>query len=158
MQAYIVNILRAGILCLVLIAGNYSGIAQNVCFHTQASTNKMELIDKIQITYTIVNAQGLKSIGPSDKHFQDFELLSGPYQSQSTNVSYKNGYVVQSQSFSVIYILRPKHTGFLIVPEGIAKDASGHCYHSNKLVINVANDSLAGYRSQKQILFEDPYK
>jgi hypothetical protein len=140
-------------LYLLFIVGGYKCYAQNVTFTVQASATTMQLNDRLQVSYTIVNAQSLRSLGPADKGFSDFILVAGPYQSQTTSVSIINGVVVQLQSFTVVYILKPRHPGILTVPEGVAKDAIGHCYHSNKLAVAVIGDSTSTYKIRRHKYF-----
>jgi hypothetical protein len=138
------------------MACGYLGMAQNVTFTAQAGATKMGVKDQVQFTYTIQNAQGLRTLGPSGDNFNDFDVVGGPYQSQSTNVAVTNGHMVQSQSISLTYILKPKHTGNLTVPPGIAKDASGHSYQSNPVSIQVVPGSVAGAQPRSNNPF-DPF-
>lgn len=145
--------------CLLLTACSQYVVAQNVSFTAQASANKMGLQDQIQFTYTIQNVEDLRALGPVGDNFKDFEVVGGPFQSQSTQMSVNNGRMTQSQSFSLTYLLHPKHTGNLTIPQGIAKDAAGHTYQSNAVTIQVVTGSLAStqQRGRQNPFDDDPF-
>ncbi len=148
-----------GIAGLFLTACNQLGFAQNVNFTAQASAAKMGLQDQIQLTYTIQNAQDLKALAPAGDNFKDFDIVGGPFQSQSTQVYVSNGHMVQSQSISLTYILHPRHTGNLTIPQGVAKDAAGHTYQSNAVPVQVVTGSLANAqpRGRQNPFDDDPF-
>jgi len=117
----------------------------------------MGVQDQIQFTYTIIDAENLRAVSPSGGSFKDFDILGGPYQSTSTNVSIgADGHMNRSESISLTYVLKPKHTGNLTIPAGIAKDAAGHVYHSNAVPVQVVAGSVA--RTQRpQSMMSDPF-
>jgi len=155
----IIYISRYSILSILLLACSCYAWAQNgVSFTAAASANKMGVQDQIQFTYTITDAENLRSVGPSGG-FKDFDVLGGPYQSTSTNMSIVNGHMAQSESISLTYVLKPKHTGNLTIPAGIAKDAAGHVYQSNAVPVQVVTGSVARNQRQQSMMadpFDDP--
>jgi len=155
----IIYISRYSILSILLLACSCYAWAQNgVSFTAAASANKLGVQDQIQFTYTITDAENLRSVGPSGG-FKDFDVLGGPYQSTSTNMSIVNGHMTQSESISLTYVLKPKHTGNLTIPAGIAKDAAGHVYQSNAVPVQVVAGSVARNQRQQSMMadpFDDP--
>jgi len=95
-----------GVACLLLTACNYLGFAQNVVFTAQVNASKIGLKDQLQLTYTIQNAQNLNAFGPAGDNFKDFDVIGGPYQSQSSQMYVSGGHMVQTASFSFTYILQ----------------------------------------------------
>lgn len=150
-----INIKLCSIVCILLSACNGFVAAQNVVFTANASADKMGLKDNIQVTYTIQNVPNLQSIDRINP--DDFNVVGGPYQSQSTNVSIMGNRAVQQVSISLTYVLQPKHTGTLTIPASVAKDAAGHSYQSNTIPIQVVNGSLAAARPQRQANPYDPF-
>lgn len=116
-----------------------------VSFTTEAPA-EAGLNDQVEVTYTIRNAEDLRSLNPGK--FQDFQILAGPFQSQSTNLSITNGHRVQTQTISLTYILKPLRTGRLTIPAAEAKDADNNTFASNKRTINIVPGSLANTRAQ----------
>ncbi len=145
--------------CLFFTACGYMSIAQNVSFTAQATTAKIGVKDQVQLTYTIQNVQDLRALGgPEGDNFKDFEITGGPFQSQSTQMYVANGRMVQTSSYSITFVLRPKRTGNLTIPPGVAKDAAGHNYQSNSVSIQVVNGSLANAQPRgNQNPFDDPF-
>jgi hypothetical protein len=113
---------------------------QSISFTATPSQNTIGTRDAVRVTYTINNVNNLTDLRPSS--LGDFELIQNPdsYRS-STNI---NG--VQTTSISVNYLLHPKHEGALTIPPAIAKDASGHTYQSNAVMIQVVPGTLAPQR------------
>ncbi|OJW83637.1 MAG: hypothetical protein BGO69_04895 [Bacteroidetes bacterium 46-16] len=143
-----INIRLWGIVCVLLGACNGFVAAQNVVFTANASADKIGLKDRLQVTYTIQNVPNLQSIDRISS--DDFEIVGGPFSSQSTSVSIAGNRTVQSVRVSLTYILQPKHTGSLTVPSSSAKDAAGHTYQSNSIPIQVVNGTLAAAQPARQ--------
>ncbi|MCD6011282.1 MAG: hypothetical protein K0Q79_1144 [Flavipsychrobacter sp.] len=140
--------------CVVplLVACGCSQIqAQNVVFTAVAGANKIGLRNQVQVQYTIRDAQNLQSV--STPSTNDFAIVAGPYQQQSTSVNMSGNQVTQSQSISLTYVLQPKHEGTFTIPPVTAKDAAGHVYQSNPVTIQV----VAGTVGQPQNRQQDPY-
>lgn len=155
------HISRYSILSVLLLACSCFAWAQNgVSFTASASASKMGVQDQIQLNYTISDAQNLRSLGPTGGSFKDFDILGGPYQSTSTNMSIVNGHMTQSESISLSYVLKPKHTGTLTIPAGMARDAAGHTYQSNPVQVQVVSGSIASAQRQQRMMddpFDDPF-
>jgi len=144
---------RYSIMCLLALAGSMTAWAQNVVFTAGASAEKIGQQDQVQVTYTIQNAQDLQTLTPTGIE-KDFNIVGGPFQSQSSQVYYSNGKMVQAVSLSVSYLLVPKRKGNLTIPGAVAKDAQGHTYQSNAVSIEVVAGSLNTARRQQQA---DPF-
>ncbi len=138
-RSYIVFLLIIGVGCHVW--------AQNVVFTAQAGANKMGTKDNVQVDYTIRDAQNLQTISPS--FGPDFDVVQGPFQSQSSQTQIMGNKMVTSQSISLTYVLHPKHEGTFTIAPAIAKDAAGHTYQSNAVTIQVVPGSLAQQRPQQ---------
>ncbi len=127
--------------------------AQNVVFTAEIGANKIGLKDRVQIQYTVRDAQNLQSISPGLS--PDFAVVGGPYQSQSSNTSITGNKVVTSQSVTLTYVLQPKHEGTFTLPPAVAKDAAGHTYQSNSVNIQVIPGSVQQQRRQSRDPFGD---
>jgi len=120
------------------VAGSVWG--QNVVFTAQPSAGKIGAKDYVQIQYTIRDAQNLQSVTPPSS--ADFNIVQGPFQSQSTQMQMYGNKTVTSQSLTLTYVLQPKHEGNLTIPPVTARDAAGHAYQSNSVTIQVIPGSL----------------
>jgi hypothetical protein len=118
--------------------------AQNVVFTAQASSGKMGLKDVVQVVYTIRDAQNLQTMTPPST--ADFDILQGPFTSRSVSSSFNGRTSTTSESLTRTYVMRPTHEGTLTIPPIIAKDAAGHTYQSNAVVIQVVAGSLQPQR------------
>lgn len=125
--------------------------AQNVVFTAQAGANKIGKNNQVQVQYTIRDAQNLQTV--SRPSTPDFDIVAGPYQSQSSSAQFDGNAVVQSTSISLTYVLQPKREGTFTIPPVVARDAAGHAYLSNALTIQV----VPGTVSQQQGRQQDPY-
>ncbi len=147
------NIWRNGIVSLFMIGMACHALAQNVVFTAQASAGKMGIKDLVQVDYTIRDAQNLQTMtAPSTA---DFDVVQGPYTSRSTSSSFNGRTSTTSEALTRQYVLRPKHEGTITIPPIIAKDAAGHTYQSNAVVIQVVPGTLQQQRrAQPQ---QDPF-
>lgn len=145
---------RVYILCVIVLG--FSGYlqAQHAVFSAAASAPKIGLKDQLQVDYTIRNLENLRSI--AEPNFQDFQVVGGPFQRQSSNISITNGKMVRSISVTFSYVLQPKKTGNLSVPPAIVRDADGQSYESNGLEIHVVEGSLARQAAPVDP-FDDPF-
>ena len=134
---HIKNMWRCNILFLLILGPCCHALAQNVAFIASPSAAKMGIKDQIQVTFTIRNVDNLVELRPTN--FGDFIHVDGPFQSQS--MSFSNG--ARSSSVTLTYVLQPKHEGKLTIPPAVARDAAGHAYQSNAMVIEVVAGSLA---------------
>jgi len=149
---------RCNILFLLVLGACCNGFAQNVVFTAVAGANKIGVKDQVQVQYTVRDAQDLRSV--SNPVTQDFVIVGGPYQSQSSNTSIIGNKVTQSQSVSLTYVLQPKHEGNFTIPPIVAKDAAGHSYQSNALTIQVVPGSLQQQQQQRRQAYDqddDPF-
>ncbi len=116
------------ILFVLFIANLY---CQNVSFEA-TGPGAVSLNDRFYLKYTI-NANGNNFIAPN---LSDFNILSGPNQSQSQSYSYINGKSTRSITITLTYILAPKELGkFVIEPAKI--NINGKTYKSNTITIEV---------------------
>lgn len=138
---------------LLLLQGFYA-VAQNVVFTATTSSAKMGLKDQIELSYTIRDAENLQTLNPGQ--LKDFQIVGGPFQQQSSNISVSGGRTVQSTSITITYVIQPLRTGNLQIQPGIAKDAEGHSYQSNALNVQVVPGSLA-VAHQRQQAPSDPW-
>lgn len=140
---------QKGLLLLLILTGNHA-FAQNVVFSAAASSGKIGTQDQLQVQYTLENAQNLQNLTPPASLVKDFNVLGGPYSSQSSNIQYVNGRMTQSTAISITYIVQPKHTGNIVIGPASARDAAGHTYQSNSIQVQVVNGSLAARQPQQQ--------
>ncbi|XZF14103.1 BatD family protein [Chitinophagaceae bacterium MMS25-I14] len=153
--------MRLFLLCLPLLLGYTAAQAQEIVFTATASAQKMGVQDQIQVTYTIQNMQKPAKFVPPV--FKDFAVAGGPQQMQSSNATIVNNQMVQTVSFSIIYVVQPRHTGMLTIPAATINDNDGHVYQSNTVNIRVVDGSLASQQQQRQRdpfddpMFQDPF-
>lgn len=124
--------MRKLILLLTLLGCSLLKLAaQDVKFTAQA-TNIVEVGEQFRIIYSI-NVKGSDLKLPA---INDFNILSGPSTSSSTSMSYVNGQMSQSSSYSYTYIVQAAKIGkFNIAPASIT--VNGKQYKSNALTIEV---------------------
>lgn len=127
--------------------------AQNVVFSANASAGTIGIEDQVQVTFTIENVEGLQGI--TQPSFPDFRVLGGPYQSQSSSISFNGNQRVQSVSVSLTYILQATRTGTLTIPPVSAKDAANRSYQCNPLSIQVVKGSVGQQQRRQQS--RDPF-
>ncbi|WP_276133876.1 BatD family protein [Polluticoccus soli] len=149
------NMWRFSIVLVLLFTACKTVLAQNVVFTTNASAERIGADDQLQISYTIQDAQNLQTINPQGLT-KDFRILGGPYQSNNSQVSYANGQMQQTTSISITYVVQARHTGRLVIPGAVAKDADGHTYQSNNLAVQVVQGSLQPRRQQAMQAY-DPF-
>ena len=118
-------------LFLVLLIGAMSAWADDVVF--QASAPKQVVLGKpFQISYS-VNQRAKNFRAPE---FVDFDVLAGPYTSQSSSTSFVNGKRSSAINLTYTYtIMAQKEGTFSIAPATIM--VSGEQYRSNGLKITV---------------------
>jgi len=128
--------------------------AQNVVFTAEAGANRIGVKDRVQVQYTVKDAQNLQSITPPSDN--DFAIVGGPYQSSSYSTQFNGRQTVQSQSISITYVLQPKHEGTITIPPVTARDAAGHSYQSNALTIQVIPGTVQQQQQRQQKSY-DPF-
>lgn len=141
--------------CLLVFAGVVQCLAQDVVFAAVSSAPKIGLQDQVQIQYTIKEVPDLETLTPKAEINRDFYVVGGPFQSQGTSVTYSNGRMVQSQSFTLTYILQPKRKGKLTIPAAVATNSKGESFQSNSVPLEVVEGSLA--QQQRQQRGYDPF-
>jgi len=144
---------RCSIVSLIVMGSCCHAWAQNVVFSATLSAPRIGVKDRVQVQYTVKDAQNLQSIAPS--FGQDFVVAGGPYQSQGSSTTISNGHAVSSQSITLTYILQPRHEGTFTLPPAVAKDAAGHTYQSNAVQIQVVPGSLEQRRQPSRDPFGD---
>lgn len=143
---------RAILILLIVCFFTHIVSAQNVAFIAQSSADKIGLEDQVQVTFTLENIQNPQIQEPS---FQGFKRIAGPYQSQSSQISFNGNQKVQSVAISLTYILQPTQIGTFTIAPIKAQDNEGHTYQSNAIKISVVKGSLVPQRSAPQS--QDPF-
>lgn len=149
------RIKRIYILSMALLLAQLPAWAQELVFSANVSAQKMGVQDQIQLTYTIQNLQ--KQVQFMSPAFKDFDVVGGPSQMQNTNATIVNNKMVQTVSYSFVYIVQPKHTGNLTIPAASIKDNDGHVYQSNTVPVQVVKGSLAEQQRQQDPFGDDPF-
>ncbi len=124
--------IKSLILTLALIAtAQYSFAADDISFRASAPSTVVAG-RQFQLTFTI-NSQSKDLRAPE---FTDFDVLAGPFTSQSTSVSWVNGKHTSTYEQTYTYTLIANKEGdFTIQPATIT--ANGQTYQSNGLKIKV---------------------
>ena len=146
------NIWRHSVVSLLMIGIASCAFAPNVVFTGQASAGRMGIKDNVQVEYTIRDAQNVQTMTPPASN--DFDVVGGPYTTHSVNSSFNGRTNVTSESITRTYVMHPRREGTLTIPPVIAKDAEGHTYQSNAVVIQVVPGTLAQQRRAQQ---QDPF-
>ena len=115
----------------MLLIGAMSAWAEDVVF--QANAPKQVVLGKpFQISFS-VNQRGKDLRAPE---MADFEILAGPYTSQSSSTTFENGKRITNFNLTFTYtVMAQKEGSFSIAPATIV--VSGTQYRSNGLKINV---------------------
>ena len=119
---------------------SYHAFAQRVTFMAEANATRIGVDDQVQVTFKITDVPNLVSLTPGG--FSGFEVVSGPFQQQSSSLSMSGNQRYQSSTTSLTYILRPRNVGRFTFPVAVAKDAAGKSYQSNTLRIEVVPGSV----------------
>lgn len=124
------------LLTVFIISIISSLVAQNVSFEA-TGPGAVSQSDRFYLKYTI-NKNGKNFTAPN---LSDFNILSGPNQSQSQSFSYVNGKAKQSITITLTYVLSPKKPGkYKIQPASI--NIEGKTYKSNTVNIEVVKGSV----------------
>lgn len=122
--------------CCVLILSPLLVNAAELNFTASVDSTQVPLGDYFQITFTLEGKSGGKNFQPPS--FHDFDVLSGP--NQSTSVQITNG--AMSSSISYTYVLQPRKEGtFTIDPAMI--EAGGQKLETRQITIEVVKGSGA---------------
>ncbi|RYZ46675.1 MAG: protein BatD, partial [Sphingobacteriales bacterium] len=147
------NMWRNGFLCLITLCLSLKAYAQTGVFSANASASRIGEQDQIQIDFTIQDIRNLKTFSPPV--FKDFDVVDGsPFRSQSSNISVIGNRMVQVQTLTYSYVLRPRKTGVLTINPAVVKDADGRAYQSNGVKVEVVKGSLARRQPQNG---QDPF-
>lgn len=145
---------RCNIIFLFITGLSGLASAQNVVFTAVAGANKIGVRDQVQVQYTITDAQNLQTV--SRPASEDFAVVGGPYQQQSSQTTINNNKWVQTNSLILTYVLQPKHEGSFTIPPVVAKDGAGHTYQSNALSIQVVPGSVV-QQQRRSAPPQDPF-
>ncbi len=144
---YKITILLAAIVCLPFFGTVGSQLrAEDVSF--KASAPKQVVMGKpFQLTFSVNHrAKDLRA-----PEMPEFDILAGPYSSQSSSTSFVNGQRTSTFSLTYTYTLMARKEGsFTIDPATIV--VGGDTYHSNALKITVlpADDNSAATPAQQE--------
>lgn len=125
---------------LLLIA--LGAFSQEVTFKASAPS-VVQVGQRFNFTYTLKNAQG-EELLPGN--FSDFDVLGGPNQGSSSNVSIVNGRVQQSRTFTYSYVLQAKKEGKFTIDAAKMK-AGGKSYTCNAVTIEVVKGNPSKQQS-----------
>lgn len=132
------------VLYFVLVWISFTASAQDVSFTASAPSSVLSG-QQFRLVYTI-NSQGSGFKAPD---FSDFNVLAGPSTSSSSNISFVNGQMSQSFTYSFTYILQAKAEGsFTLQPATITVD--GKKISSNPVTINVGKGQQQQQQQQAQ--------
>jgi|GEM_PF-2796891 len=124
--------------CLLFSACLFASAQEDV-FTVTASLTKMGLEDAVQVTYKFSGqAQNMDRVS-----FTDFNVVNGPFQSQSSSTTFVNGVSETKSSISLTYVLRPTHTGMLTIPSAQISGKDGTTFRSNELTVEVVEGHIA---------------
>ncbi|HRU63109.1 MAG TPA: BatD family protein [Paludibacteraceae bacterium] len=136
---------RKILLCLVFLTGILSAKADEPVSFTASAPSTVILDKPFQLVYTI-NAVGKDLRIPEIK---DFDILAGPFESQSSSIQIINGKRTTSVSNSYTYTLLPKRTGTFTIPSASIM-VDNQKYTSNGLTIKVLPADKESSKSEKQ--------
>jgi len=136
---------RKILLCLVFLTGILSAKADEPVSFTASAPSTVILDKPFQLVYTI-NAVGKDLRIPEIK---DFDILAGPFESQSSSIQIVNGKRTTSVSNSYTYTLLPKRTGTFTIPSASIM-VDNQKYTSNGLTIKVLPPDKESSKSEKQ--------
>lgn len=129
-----ISIISILLLCCVISTSLFAQIK----FTTEISANVIGKEDYLQVQYSVSgNSDQLGDIQVAG--FPGWQVVSGPQTSQQTSII--NGAV--SASFSNVYLLKPQHTGKLVVP-GAKVELNGSTYSSGAKAVLVKDVASLG--------------
>jgi hypothetical protein len=123
--------------------------------NAKVSADRMGVDDRVQVTFSVTNAQEDLTFKLPPELLQNFQLLSGPSQGRSQQVFINGNQTTSSTTVHFTCIVKPKTTGTFTVSGAVFQDAQGHSYITNALTIQVVKGSLA--QQQQQDPFGDPF-
>lgn len=126
--------------------------AQEIVFSAQPSADKIGINDRVGVTFSIQNAGRVDDFSPPA--FNGFRLVSGPNQSNATQITNYNGQSVVTTTIHLTYILQPDRTGTLTIPPA-AMVSNGKTYYTNSCRVEVVPGSLG--RQNREQSGNDPF-
>lgn len=137
--------MKKKIIFFILIAMMTLRVAhsQEVVFRASAKQT-VQVGEKFSLVYS-VNAEGKSFKGPSIK---DFNVLSGPYTSSSSNIQIINGRMNQSVEYSFSYVLSAFKEGTFEIPAAEI-NIKGSVYKSNAIKITVVKGNASSGQNQQ---------
>jgi hypothetical protein len=107
-------------------------LAQGVKFSASVSSNVVTTDDRIRLEFTSNQRGKIKY-----PDLRDFDIVGGPYQGSSSNISIINGRMESSQTVTFTLDIRAKKTGNLVIgPATYSVD--GKSYTSNSITVQVS--------------------
>ena len=125
---------------LLIVTGSY---AQDIVF-TASAREAVSVGEQFRLIFSL-NAQGSGFRAPALK---DFNILSGPQQSQSTSMQMYNGQITKTVEFTYTYILQATREGSFTIPAA-SINVDGKSYASNPLTIKVSKGSAPPPQQQQ---------
>jgi hypothetical protein len=136
------------VICFLFICCPFKGLADNVQFTLEVSSNSVALNDVVEVQYTIANGKNVTTFIPPE--FKNFKIIQGP--NQSSGYSSINGVI--KEYISISYILQPLSTGTFTIPSASAV-VDGKNIFSNTAKITITAAS-ANVQPQYQPFFQAP--
>ena len=136
------------VICFLFICCPFKGLADNVQFTLEVSSNSVALNDVVEVQFTIANGKNVTTFIPPE--FKNFKIIQGP--NQSSGYSSINGVI--KEYISISYILQPLSTGTFTIPAASAV-VDGKNIFSNTAKITITAAS-ANVQPQYQPFFQAP--
>ena len=128
--------LRAIAALVLLVFGvSLKASADDVKF-TASAPQAVEVGEQFRLQF-VLNAKGSNFAEPN---ITDFQVLSGPNTSTSSNIQWSNGSMSQSTTYTYTFILMADHAGKFTIPSATIK-SGGKTYQSNPITIEVVAGS-----------------
>lgn len=120
---------------LLFSSFSISAFADDVKF-TASAPQAVEVGEQFRLQF-VLNAKGSNF---SEPNITDFQVLSGPNTSTSSNIQWSNGSMSQSTTYTYTFILMADHEGKFTIPSATIK-SGGKTYQSNPITIEVVAGS-----------------
>ena len=122
-------------LVLLVFGVSLKASADDVKF-TASAPQAVEVGEQFRLQF-VLNAKGSNFAEPN---ITDFQVLSGPNTSTSSNIQWSNGSMSQSTTYTYTFILMADHAGKFTIPSATIK-SGGKTYQSNPITIEVVAGS-----------------
>jgi len=123
-------------------------VAAELNFSADADRTTVGLGEQLQLTVTVEGTNIGGAPRPQVPALGDFDVI-GSTSSQSTNISFVNGRMMQQNTISFIYFLSPKRDGSLTIPP-FKLSFKGTTYETQPIAITVTKESQAPSPSRQQ--------